>query len=85
MECEEVLERLWEYLDHELAPEETAAVRAHLGRCAACYPSFCCHRAFLELLARQRVGCSAPPALLARVRSCFKLGSLRLPSSSPRP
>lgn len=85
MECEEVLERLWEYLDHELAPEEAATVRAHLGGCAGCYPSFRCDRAFLELLARQRAGCSAPPALLARVRSCLRLGPLPYPgSSSPR-
>lgn len=71
MECEEVLNRLWEYLDYELAPEEAKAVRAHLSDCPCCFPSFCCRRAFLELLARQRTGCSAPPTLVARVRSCL--------------
>jgi predicted anti-sigma-YlaC factor YlaD len=69
MECEAVLERLWEYLDHELVPEEAAAVRAHLGHCTGCYPSFCCDRAFLEMLARQRVRCSAPPAFVAFIRA----------------
>jgi len=78
MECEEVLRRLWEYLDHELAPEEAGAVRAHLGQCGCCYQDFCCDRAFLELLARQRARCSAPPALVARVRTCLGLGSLHL-------
>jgi mycothiol system anti-sigma-R factor len=73
MECEEVLNRLWEYLDHELTREEAVAVGAHLSDCPGCYPDLCCDRAFLELLARQRAGCSAPPTLVARVRSCLKL------------
>ena len=72
MECVEVLKRLWEYLDQELASEEAEAVRAHLSHCAGCYPNFNCDRAFLELLARQRAGCPAPPTLVARVRSCLK-------------
>jgi mycothiol system anti-sigma-R factor len=72
MECVEVLKRLWEYLDQELASEEAEAVGAHLSHCAGCYPSFSCDRAFLELLARQRAGCPAPPTLVARVRSCLR-------------
>jgi mycothiol system anti-sigma-R factor len=75
MQCEEVLKRLWEYLDHELVSAEAEAVRAHLGHCGCCYSNFRCDRAFLELLARQRAGCSAPPALVARVRSCLKFSS----------
>ena len=63
MDCEEVLIRLWEYLDHELGPEEAAAVTAHLSDCADCYPAYRCDRAFLDLLARQRGLCSAPAAL----------------------
>ena len=58
MECEAVLLLLWEYLDEELSPEVAAMVAAHLGRCVCCYPVYCCDRAFLELLARQRDRCS---------------------------
>jgi anti-sigma factor RsiW len=54
MRCEEVVIRLWEYLDDELAPEEAEAVRAHLDHCCHCHPAYCCDRAFLELLARLR-------------------------------
>jgi mycothiol system anti-sigma-R factor len=67
MECEEVLVRLWEYLDEELAPEEAEGVRAHLKGCSGCYPAYCCQRALIQLLARQRTNCSAPPALVTAV------------------
>jgi hypothetical protein len=68
MECKEVLVRLWEYLDEELRAEEAEAVAAHLGRCRDCYPAYCCDRALLELLARQRKTCSAPAALVMSIR-----------------
>jgi anti-sigma factor (TIGR02949 family) len=71
MECEEVLIRLWEYLDHELGPEEAESVGQHLYGCSSCQPAYCCDRAFLDLLARQRDICSAPPSLVIRVRRCF--------------
>jgi anti-sigma factor RsiW len=69
MECEDVVGLLCEYLDQELAAEEAAAVGAHLGYCARCYPAYCCDRAFLQLLARQRRACIAPPSLLVSVRA----------------
>jgi mycothiol system anti-sigma-R factor len=68
MECEKVLSRLWEYLDRELEAEEFASIRKHLGGCSSCYPAYCCNRAFLELLARQRHTCSAPATLVWWVR-----------------
>jgi anti-sigma factor (TIGR02949 family) len=68
MECKEVLICLWEYLDEELRPEEAEAVAAHLRHCGACYPTYCCDRALLDLLARQRTACSAPPALVMSIR-----------------
>ena len=67
MMCEEVLLRLWEYLDQELSPEEVETVKAHLIACPGCYPAYCCDRAFLQLLARQRWRCTAPASLLARL------------------
>jgi anti-sigma factor RsiW len=73
MKCEEVLIRLWEYLDEELAPEEAVAVKSHLRDCGRCHPAYCCDRAFLELLARQRDRCSASHALGVSVRSRLRL------------
>jgi mycothiol system anti-sigma-R factor len=63
MRCDDVLTRLWEYLDEELAPEEARAVRAHLSDCRHCHPAYCCDRALLELLARQRDRYVAPKTL----------------------
>lgn len=69
MECEETLLRLWEYLDQELATEEAELVRAHLSGCGRCHPAYCCNRALLQLLARQRTMCVAPPTLRVSVRA----------------
>ena len=71
MECEAVLVLLWEYLDEELGSEEAETVRSHVSQCPRCHPAYCCDRAFLELLARQR--CSAPPTLVVSVRSRLRL------------
>ena len=71
MECEEVLLRLWEYLDRELGPEEAASVAKHLQGCSRCHPAYCCDRAFLALLARQRATCLAPRSLVLWVGRCF--------------
>ena len=68
MECEEVLVRLWEYLDQELEPEEAERIRAHLEWCRNCYPAYRRDRAFLQLLGRLAKGCSAPPTLVASLR-----------------
>ena len=73
MKCEEVLIRLWEYLDEELASEEAAAVTSHLSDCRHCHPAYCCDRAFLELLARQRARCSAPGILVASIRAQLRI------------
>ena len=73
MTCEEVLMHLWEYLDQELAAEEAVAVKLHLRDCRRCHPAYCCDRAFLELLARQRNRCSASPTLVVSVRSRLHL------------
>jgi mycothiol system anti-sigma-R factor len=68
MECEEVLVRLWEYLDQELGPKEAEAVGAHLESCPGCYPAFGCGRALLRVLARQRMSCTAPTHLVQSIR-----------------
>ena len=68
MDCEQVLFRLWEYLDQELKPDESMSMDAHLQDCPRCRPAYCFDRAFLRLLARQRDSCSAPHSLVSRVR-----------------
>jgi hypothetical protein len=72
MECEEVSNRLWEYLDKELNPKETMSVGEHVHDCPWCRRSYCCSRAFLKLLARQRHACRAPDAFALRMRRLFQ-------------
>lgn len=67
LDCREVVDRLYEFLDQELTPDVQRAVRAHLMACAHC---FALHRfedayhRFVE--ARVRAG-HAPPALRRRI------------------
>jgi mycothiol system anti-sigma-R factor len=74
MECPEVIERLWEYLDGELAAKEVAAIDHHLAGCPHCLPRCRCDRAFLMLVVRSlNHPCPVPaglrPAVLARLSS----------------
>lgn len=74
MECAEVVGRLWEYLDGELAAKEAAALDRHLTRCPHCQPHYRCDRAFLVVVVRSLTRpCRAPDglraAILARVSS----------------
>jgi len=73
MECEAALVLLWEYLDEELGAEEADTVRSHVSQCPGCQLAYCCDRAFLELLARQRHRCSAPPPLVVSILSRLRL------------
>jgi mycothiol system anti-sigma-R factor len=68
MTCEDVLTRLWEYLDDELAPEEVRAVGVHLGGCPECHGAYCCDRAFLSVIRRlSRI--TAPVSLMTTVQT----------------
>lgn len=73
MECKDVLTRLWEYLDEELAPEDAAAVATHLNGCPSCRPCCSFDTNFLTLLRRQRARVSAPPTLIASVSAALRL------------
>jgi anti-sigma factor (TIGR02949 family) len=57
--CQDVVRKLWDFLDEELDEERMAAVRAHIARCNSCYPHVDFERAFLDALAecRQTGGC----------------------------
>ncbi len=69
MECDEVVSRLWEYLDRALAGEEAAAVGAHLVICPNCHPPYCHSRSVLALIARASHACgTAPRRLVLAVR-----------------
>lgn len=37
LDCRQALHRLFEFLDHELDPEEREAVQHHLSACRSCF------------------------------------------------
>lgn len=65
--CEEVIERLFDYLDRELDDQQAADIERHLHRCRDCFT-----RAEFEKRLRARVEASgtatAPPRLRRRIR-----------------
>lgn len=67
LSCEELIERLFDYLDRELDERQVAEVERHLEKCRDC-----CSRAEFEKRLRARVEASgtvtAPPRLRQRVR-----------------
>ena len=67
MDCEEVVEQLWDYLDGELTEAKMTEVRAHLKACHGCFPHFDFEKAFLEAVAKSREMHAAPDALRSKV------------------
>lgn len=65
--CEEVIERLFDYLDRELDVQQAEEIERHLARCRDCFT-----RAEFEKRLRERVAASgtvpAPPRLRSRVQ-----------------
>jgi mycothiol system anti-sigma-R factor len=79
MDCSDCLERLYSYLDRELAPTELTEVRAHLDDCGGCEDEFVLEQRFL---ARVRDCCHedvAPSALRTRI-----VTRLRMENDAPR-
>jgi len=54
IDCRTAVEKLWDYLDHELTPERMDDVRRHLERCGSCLPHHDYARVFLAALAEAR-------------------------------
>lgn len=70
MECSEITDRLWEYLDDELAAKEASAVQDHLAGCRGCRRHHACDRAFLLLVVRAFARpCPAPLTLHVTIRA----------------
>lgn len=64
--CDQVVAKLWEYLDRELSPEASAQVERHLEICRRCFPQYDFQRAYREYL-RQVHRESVPPELRHRI------------------
>ena len=66
--CDEVFQRLDDWLDRELSPDEMARVREHLETCAVCAEEYVFEANVLRVV-RDKLGrIDAPRDLLDRIR-----------------
>lgn len=71
--CRAVLERLFQYLDGEIAGEECASIQIHLERCTGCLHRYGFERDFKELVHRKCREGAAPTILVERIRANIRL------------
>ena len=72
LDCETVMQQLWDYLDEELSPDRMAAIRQHLAMCARCYPQYEFEQSFLTALDRAKQEHSDPAGLRDRVAASLR-------------
>jgi mycothiol system anti-sigma-R factor len=66
-DCSEVLERVFEYLDGEMGPEDTHRIREHLDECRPCLSEYDIDTV-IKALVRRSVGHEhAPDRLRSRI------------------
>jgi anti-sigma factor (TIGR02949 family) len=65
--CEETFRRLDDYLDRQLAPEETRLIEEHLHTCDACSREFVFEASVIEAVRQKLRRVAAPPDLIARI------------------
>ena len=70
--CEQVFERINDYLDRELSAEEMALVRAHLETCTACASEYTFEGTVLADLKAKLRRIDLPPAVLDKVAQILK-------------
>ncbi len=73
MNCQEALEKLWQYLDRELDGESSVQLQRHLQHCRECFSKaeFECR---LRALLRRSCGCDqAPPELRERLSRLLRM------------
>ncbi|HEX8509204.1 MAG TPA: mycothiol system anti-sigma-R factor [Propionibacteriaceae bacterium] len=67
VDCEHVLERVYEFIDHELDTASGDTIRQHLSECEPCLDKFDVEQAVKDLVARRCGGDTAPSQLRNKV------------------
>lgn len=65
--CQEALQKLDDYLDHELSPQEQQQVATHLKICAHCAQMYRFERGVLEDIRTKAVQVQVPPELMNQI------------------
>lgn len=70
--CEQVFQRINDYLDRELSGEETALVQAHLDTCTQCASEYAFEGTVIAELKAKLRRIDLPPAVLEKVQRLLK-------------
>ena len=70
--CREALQRLDDYIDRELPPQETERVRRHLRLCHACAKKFAFEMDIVEGVRAKLRRIEAPSDLLAKISAVLR-------------
>ncbi|MBS2963882.1 mycothiol system anti-sigma-R factor [Actinocrinis puniceicyclus] len=71
IDCASVLDRVYEYIDQEMAEDDCATVQRHLDECAPCLAEFGLEQA-VKALVHRSCGCDTAPEQL-RVKVLSKI------------
>lgn len=83
--CDQVVAKLWEYLDRELSPQASAEVERHLEVCRRCFPQYDFQRAYRDYLRRVERE-PVPPELRQRIfEALLAEESTTAPGAPPGP
>lgn len=70
-DCDEAMERLYEYLDAELDDVTAVGIRSHLDECGGCHKSFDFERR-LKTVVRERLSEEVPDRFLNKLRRAIQ-------------
>ena len=76
VDCRDVLEQVYLYLDGEIADDDCAKIRQHLDECAPCLREFGLEQEVKALVARS-CGCDVAPEAL-RNKVMLRIQSIRV-------
>ena len=71
LDCDAVMRQLWDYLDGELTPERSEAIRHHVDMCSRCKPQSEFEQAFLSAVKRSRREHTQPDRLRGALLSAL--------------
>jgi anti-sigma factor (TIGR02949 family) len=67
LDCQEALDRLYEYLDEELTPIRAEEVRLHIQQCAPCFELAGFEETYLRFLEARTRARGAPESLRKKI------------------
>ncbi|REF35475.1 mycothiol system anti-sigma-R factor [Thermasporomyces composti] len=83
VDCAEVLERVFLFLDNELDEADCAKIRRHLDECAPCLQKYDLEELVKSLVARSCGGDKPPESLRSKILARIRAVHVQITESSP--